>query len=73
MVTANQRGLAVNINRYSPLSITPCQLTYDSWIFEHTSGKKKTKSNTVPLIVIIDRDLLVSFCKFDFRKGANIM
>lgn len=34
---------------------------------------KNNKSNTVPLIVIIDRDLLVSFCKFYFRKGANIM
>lgn len=42
-------------------------------IWTYFRKKKKNKSNTVPLIVIIDRDLLVSFCKFYFRKGANIM
>lgn len=42
-------------------------------IWTYFRKNNKNKSNTVPLIVIIDRDLLVSFCKFYFRKGANIM
>lgn len=76
-VTANQRGFAANVNCYNPkglYDILPAHLQFvNIWMYFGKKKKKNNKSNTVPLIVVIDRDLLVSFCKFDFRKGANIM